>query len=133
MSTSTPTAPEIPWTEVGTINLHAGTSVGGDYQASEAAGRRFQKELPDGTFLTLDVYAYVSDEYHQKGMAREEKVWEVQEMTMLSHHTDPDDPGSSELDADVEYRYPFDTAGLTKRRTLVQARDHIRSLSPERI
>ena len=126
MSATTVTEPG-PYVEIGRIDYDAG-SVGGDYQASPSASRRFTRSNDDGTFSTVDIYAFVTDEYRSKDRAKEDRFWDYVVMTMSSTHTDREDVGGTEFASDVEYETPSLNGFDRKRAALTAARDYIRSI-----
>lgn len=94
--------------EVDSLDYNSG-DVGGDVQASNAASRRFTRTTDDGTYETVTVYTFASDEYFER-----DATYEVVELTETIEHTDPEEVGGTELHSEYEYDFPyersFDTA-----------------------
>jgi len=106
------------FTEQGTIDYNAG-DVGGDIQATDATSRRFVRTNASGTFTVLEVYAYATQE--------ENGAIDVQAQLWETVCTDPEDPGSSEIFADIQYDYPFDYAPRDMEQAYEWAQNFVRT------
>jgi hypothetical protein len=103
MITLTPGA----WTEHESgIDLSSG-DVGGDDQATDSVSRRWIKPLEDGTYAVVTVYAYGTGRFNESLDAYD---YDVTEQIEWLHCSDWEDPGSSEIDSDYTYHYPFSLA-----------------------
>lgn len=90
----------VRYTEVDPAGPHVSGDVGGDNQISEAWGRRFYRELPDGEYAVIDVDFYVEQEGDKEDGGTRLAITRQMHFTRC---TDLSDPGSSEVYADVAY------------------------------
>ncbi|BDZ52397.1 hypothetical protein GCM10025867_46380 (plasmid) [Frondihabitans sucicola] len=122
---TTTALPHYDWTEHESgLDLDSG-DVGGDYQASAAASRRFWRQLPDGTFCVITSYYYATQKYYEldaegnrtgsesddaESFDSAERFVDIENMTEYLWCTDREDPGSTEINSNYKYEYPLDMA-----------------------
>lgn len=109
------------------IDLDSG-DVGGDDQATAAASRRFQRQLDDGTWAIVTVYAFGTSKEVDEGASYQH---DVEVMTEYMVCSDVTDPGSTEIDADYRYWFPFDVGPDTPEKAYEWACNYIRGLDVE--
>lgn len=98
--------------------------VGGDAQATDSASRRFQKQLDDGTWAVVEVYAYGTEKEVDEGASFE---YDVAVQIMWSTCSDPTAAGSTEINADVTYEYPFSIAPCDLKQALAWSQNYVRT------
>ena len=80
--------------------------VGGD-GAGESISRRFSAELADGTFIIITSYYYPVNVGERFGEDREDAAtFDVENATEVLICTDLDDPGGTEITANMEFDFP---------------------------
>ena len=111
------------WEDKGTFE--GGASMG-DGQVSDDVTRRWTRQRPDGTWDVYELTFAVVDDREARDHDDSEFPFSVDERWEYIHCTDPEDPGSSELDTDIEhgegsYRsYGSVDEALTEARRLVK-------------
>jgi hypothetical protein len=111
--------------------MEDGSDVGGDDQEGDPIYRRFMQRLDDGNYTVIDVYAYASlnqQEREKLENGEEGVVYDVTALTQSTLCTDVNDPGSTELDANYEYDYPFSVGYDSLEDATAAARNYIKSL-----
>ncbi len=93
--------PNNPFVEVG--EMQPDGVVGGD-GAGEAHSRRWQRQRPDGHWDVVTVYAYAYDLSERNSDWEDSPLWAPEWMICTTVCTDPQDPGSTEVNSDSEYR-----------------------------
>jgi hypothetical protein len=87
--------------------------------------------MEDGNYTVIDVYAYASlNEQEREKLENGEEgvVYDVTALTQSTLCTDVNDPGSTELDANYEYDYPFSVGYDSLEDATAAARNYIKSL-----
>lgn len=97
---------------------------GGDYVATDTVSRQFHRQLDDGTWAVVTIYAYGTQREVEEGAFVE---YDVEEMVEYMVCSDPADPGGTEIDTDYRYENPFDIPPKSLEQALVWATNHIRN------
>lgn len=88
------------WEDKGTFE---GGSSMGDGQVSDDVTRQWISQRPDGTWDVFELSLAVVDDSDDDNVEGAEYRYYVDERWEYIHCTDPEDPGSSELDTNIEY------------------------------
>ena len=103
-------------------------AVGGDDQATDAVSRRWIKPLDDGTYAVVTVYAYGT---RFDDPDREQQL-DVLERVEWMHCSDWEEPGSSEIDCDYTYAWPFDFGPADLDVAFDWAKNHVAGYEADR-
>ena len=88
------------WEDKGTFE---GGSSMGDGQVSDDVTRQWISQRPDGTWDVFELSLAVVDDSDDDNVEGAEYRYYVDERWEYIHCTDPEDPGSAELDTTIEY------------------------------
>lgn len=84
------------WTERQPLEPASGGDVGGDWQSGKAYCRRWKAQLPDDHWAVIIDYWYPVSGPQSPGIERQ---------TEYIICTDPEEPGATELRADIRYQH----------------------------